>query len=67
MYSGRTQVHEANSRNAIHERRSRLEDINRLKPSGQLNIQQFYLLPTQSIYVFCVDLKTNSDHFHIQH
>ena len=31
------------------------------------NIQQFYVLPTQCIYVFCVDLRTNSDYFHIQH
>jgi hypothetical protein len=34
-----------------------------LKPSGnymyrQFNIQQFYLLPTQRIYVFCVGLRT---------
>jgi len=35
-----------------------------LKPSGyytcmyrQFNIQQFYFLPTQCIYVFCVDLR----------
>jgi hypothetical protein len=33
------------------------------KPSGhymyhQFNIQQFYVLPTQCIYVFCVDLRT---------
>jgi len=31
------------------------------EPSGyymyqQINIQQFYVLPTQCIYVFCVDL-----------
>ena len=43
-----------------------------LKPSGyymyhQFNIQQFYVLPTQCIYVFCVDLRTNSDYFPIQH
>jgi len=31
------------------------------------NIQQFHLLPTQCIYVFCVDLRTNSDYFPIQH
>ena len=42
------------------------------KPSGhymyrQFNIQQFYVLPTQCIYVFCVDLRTNSDYFPIQH
>jgi len=26
----------------------------------------FYILPTQCIYVFCVDLRTNSDNFPIQ-
>jgi hypothetical protein len=26
-----------------------------------------YVLPTQSIYVFCVDLRTNSDYFTVQH
>ena len=31
------------------------------------NMQQFYVLPTQCIYVFCVDLRTNSDYFPIQH
>ena len=43
--------------------------FNPLKPSGhymyrQFNIQQFYVLPTQCVYV---DLRTNSDYFHIQH
>jgi len=33
----------------------------------QFKIQQFYVLPTQCIYVFCVDLRTNSDHFPIQY
>ena len=33
----------------------------------QFNIQQFYILPTQCICVFCVDLRTNSDYFPIQH
>ena len=33
----------------------------------QFNIQQFYVLPTQCIYVFCVDLSTNSHYFPIQH
>ena len=33
----------------------------------QFNIQQFYVLPTQYIYVFCVGLRTNSDYFPIQH
>ena len=27
----------------------------------------FYVLPTQCIYVFCVDLGTNSDYFTVQH
>ena len=43
-----------------------------LKPSGhcmyrQFDIQQFYVLPTDCICVFCVDLRTNSDYFPIQH
>ena len=43
-----------------------------VEPSGhymyhQFNIQQFYVLPTQSIHVFCVDLRTNSDYFPRQH
>ena len=33
----------------------------------QFNIQQFYVLPTQCIYVFCVDLRTNSDYSPLQH
>jgi len=33
----------------------------------QFNIQQFYVLSTLCIYVFCVDLKTNSDYFPVQH
>ena len=33
----------------------------------QFNIQQFYVLPTHCIYVFCVDLRTNSNYFPIQH
>jgi hypothetical protein len=46
--------------------------LNPLTPSGhymyhQFNIKQFYVLPTQYIYVFCVDLRTNSDYFPIQH
>ena len=41
---------------------------NRLQSNGhymyrQFNIQQFYVLPTQFIYVFCVDLRTNNDYF----
>jgi len=46
--------------------------FNLLMPSGhymyhQFNIQQFYVLSTQCIYVFYVDLRTNSDYFPIQH
>jgi hypothetical protein len=42
------------------------------KPSGhymyrQFNVQQSYVLPTQCIYVFCVDLITNSDYFPVQY
>jgi hypothetical protein len=33
----------------------------------QLNLHKFYVLPTQCIYVFCVDLRTNSDNFPTQH
>jgi len=33
----------------------------------QFNIQQFYVLHTQCIYVFCVDLRTNSDFFPMKH
>jgi len=28
---------------------------------------KFYVLPTHCIYVFCVDLRINSDYFPIQH
>ena len=34
---------------------------------GHFKLQQFYVLPTQCIYVFCVDLRTNSDYFAVQH
>jgi len=33
----------------------------------QFNIQQYYVLPAQCIYVFCVDLRTKSDNFTVQH
>jgi hypothetical protein len=33
----------------------------------QFNIHKSYVLPTHCIYVFCVDLRTNSDNFPIQH
>jgi len=49
----------------------RKSQFRRLKHSGyymyhQFNIQQFYVLPTQCIYVLCVDLRTNSDYVPIQ-
>ena len=31
------------------------------------NTEQSHVLPTQCIYVFCVDLRTNSDYFPIKH
>jgi len=50
----------------------RVKYINPSKPSGhymchQFNIQQLYVLLTQSIYALCVDLRTNSDYVPIQH
>jgi len=33
----------------------------------RFHIQKSYVLPTQCIYVFCVDLRTNSDYFPIHH
>jgi len=33
----------------------------------RFNVLQFYVLSTQSIYVFYVDLRTNSYYFPIQH
>ena len=35
--------------------------------AARFNIQQFYVLPTQFIYVFCMNLRRNSDYFPIQH
>jgi hypothetical protein len=32
----------------------------------QFNIHKFYVLPTQYIYVFCMDLRTDSCYFAIQ-
>jgi len=32
----------------------------------RFNIHKSYVLPTQRIYVFCVDLRTNSDYCTIQ-
>jgi hypothetical protein len=33
----------------------------------RLNTHEFYVLHTQCIHVFCVDLRTNSDYFPMQH
>ena len=33
----------------------------------QFNIQKSYVVPTQCIYVFCMDNRTNSDYLTIQH
>ena len=33
----------------------------------RFSVQQFCVLPTHCIYVFCVDLRTNSHYFPIQH
>jgi hypothetical protein len=33
----------------------------------RFNVHKFYVLPTQCIYVFCMDLRTNSDYFPTQH
>jgi hypothetical protein len=35
--------------------------------TAQFNIRQSHVLPTHCVYVFCVDLRTNSDYFPIQH
>jgi len=35
--------------------------------TARFNIQQLYALPTQCIYVFCVDLRINTNFFPIQH
>jgi hypothetical protein len=35
--------------------------------TARIGVQKFYVLPTQCVYVFCVDLRTNSDYFPIQH
>ena len=32
-----------------------------------LTFKQFNVLPTQCVYVFCVDLRTKSDYFTVQH
>jgi hypothetical protein len=35
--------------------------------TAMFNTHKFYVLPTHCIYVFCVDLRTNSDYFTVQH
>jgi len=38
-----------------------------LSAAGLSDIQKFYVLPTQCIYVLCVGLRTDSDYFPTQH
>ena len=57
---------------SLNKSRKRFPLINPLQPSGhymyrQFNIQKFYVLPAQRIYEFCVNLRTNSYYFPIQH
>jgi hypothetical protein len=35
--------------------------------TARFNIHKFYVLLTQCVYVFCVDLRTNSDYFPTRH
>jgi hypothetical protein len=35
--------------------------------TARFTVHKFYVLPTQCVYVFCVDLRRNSDYFPIQH
>jgi hypothetical protein len=49
-----------------------ITEIEKLQPSGyymyhHFDIQQFYILPTQFVYVFYMDLRTNSDYFPIKY
>jgi hypothetical protein len=41
--------------------------ILRISPGGYAFNNEFCILCTQCIYVFCVDLRTNSDYFPMQH
>ena len=46
--------------------------LNAAQPNGyyrscQFNMQKLYVLITLCIYVFCVNLRTNSNYFPIQH
>jgi hypothetical protein len=45
------------------------QQFNLLNPTGhvmhqQFNIQQLHVLPTHSIYVFCIYLRTHSELYH---
>ena len=35
--------------------------------TARFSTHKFYVLPTHCIYMFCMDLRTNSDYFPIQH
>ena len=50
--------------NHCHRVTTQLQFIN-IIINSTFNIQQFYVLPTLCIYVFCVGLRTNSDYFPI--
>jgi hypothetical protein len=43
------------------------ESLRLILYTNRFNVQKFYVLPTRCIYVLCVDLRTNSDYFPIQH
>jgi hypothetical protein len=59
------------SQQKSHSSEENIITVNPLEAGGhytyhQFNLRQSYLLPTRCIYVFCVDLRTNSDYFPIQ-
>jgi len=35
--------------------------------STMFNTQKLYVLPTQFVYIYCMDLRTNSNYFPAQH
>jgi hypothetical protein len=38
-----------------------------MRCTNEFIIKQMYALPTKCIYVFCMDLRTNSDLHHLHH
>jgi hypothetical protein len=66
LTSGRTRA------SAVGGRRLTAWAMARLSPlvnwcNTRFKIHKVYVLPTQCIYVFCMDVKTNSDYFPMQH